>query len=198
MKPSLAVAAVLTILATSGCSQANGPTDPASALFVRQSSPNALASHASIAAHAFRIREATISGAPTGIVFLNGGGSYDPASGVQKLGGHFRCLQDVAQGPLSGLKAGEGVRWRGIQIIASTGFKCSGAASEALKAAVTDDDTVVLLADFFRQGDGDQPSFSARIFFSAGDEAPDLPGVQNVWIQGVGCADAAIEFGGDR
>jgi hypothetical protein len=28
------------------------------------------------------------------------------------------------------------------------------------------------------------------VFVSAVDENPDEPGIQNVWIQGVGCADA--------
>jgi hypothetical protein len=32
------------------------------------------------------------------------------------------------------------------------------------------------------------------MFVSAVDEAPDLPGIQNVWIQGVGCEDAIANF----
>jgi hypothetical protein len=28
------------------------------------------------------------------------------------------------------------------------------------------------------------------------DIAPDLDGMQDVWIQGVGCADAAVHLGG--
>ncbi|MGE5177858.1 MAG: hypothetical protein ACM3PF_02055, partial [Bacteroidota bacterium] len=54
----------------------------------------------------------------------------------------------------------------------------------------TDDDTVVMKVRFFRQGDGATPSFTANAFVSAGDENPDQPGVQNVWIQGVGCDTA--------
>ena len=29
---------------------------------------------------------------------------------------------------------------------------------------------------------------------SAVDIAPDLPGVQDVWVQGVGCTDALVNF----
>lgn len=129
-------------------------------------------------------------GGPTGEVSMTGGGSYDPATGFLSGGGGFRCLANVNGGPLSGLKAGEGVRWHVAQLLASTGFKCSGDAGEGAKTAATDDDTVVMMVEFFRQGDGASPSFTAKVFVSAVDEAPDLPGVQNVWIQAVGCGDA--------
>ena len=70
-----------------------------------------------------------------------------------------------------------------------------GAASEAPKTVVTDDNTVVMLADFYRQGDGVNESFTAHMFVSAVDEAPDLPGIQNVWIEGVGCGTASTHLG---
>jgi hypothetical protein len=76
----------------------------------------------------------------------------------------------------------------------STTFKCTIAASEVLKTVVTDNDTVVMIADFYRQGDGIEESFTAKMFVSKVDEAPDLPGIQNVWIQGVGCGDAIANF----
>ncbi len=59
---------------------------------------------------------------------------------------------------------------------------------------MTDDNTVVMIADFYRQGDGIDESFTARMFVSEVDEALDLPGTQNVWIQGVGCGDAIANF----
>lgn len=144
------------------------------------------------ATHSFGFNAARIGGFPSGAAFLTGGGAYDPESGFLKTGGAFRCLEDINQGPLSGCKAGEGIRWDAVELLPSTGFKCSGSAGEALKTAVTDDNTIVMRADFYRQGDGINESFTAKMFVSAVDEAPELPGIQNVWIEGVGCAEGAI------
>ena len=149
------------------------------------------------AKQSFGFNAASISGFPTGAAFLTGGGAYDPKTGFLKTGGGFRCLVDINQGPLSGCKAGEGIRWDAAAVaplLPSFKFKCTGAAGEALKTAVTDGDTVVMIADFYRQGDGVNESFTAKMFVSAVDEAPDLPGIQNVWIQGVGCGEAIANF----
>lgn len=149
------------------------------------------------ARQSFGFNAASISGFPTGAAFLTGGGAYDPQTGFLKTGGAFRCLADINQGPLSGCKAGEGIRWDAADtapLLPSFQFKCTGAAGEALKTAVTDDNTVVMIADFYRQGDGNVESFTAKMFVSAVDEAPDLPGIQNVWIQGVGCGEAIANF----
>jgi hypothetical protein len=78
--------------------------------------------------------------------------------------------------------------------LASTTFKCTGAASEPLKTATTDGNTIVLVADFYRAGDGTDESFTAQMIVSADDIAPDIDGIQNVWIQGVGCAPAIVHF----
>jgi hypothetical protein len=134
--------------------------------------------------HSFSVQATDIGGALT----LTGGGSYDPQSGSLHGGGEFRSTSDITAGPLAGLRAGEGTHWDAFQLLPSSGFKCDGA--DPLKTAVTDDDTVVMLVRFFRQGDGGTPSFTAKVFVSAGDENPDVPGIQNVWIQGAGCADA--------
>ena len=67
-------------------------------------------------------------------------------------------------------------------------------AAEPLKTVVTDENTVVLLADFYRAGDGNDESFTAQMIVSAEDIAPDIAGIQNVWIQGVGCASAIANF----
>src|SRR6266536_3222591 len=135
-----------------------------------------------------------ISGFPTGAARLTGGGSYNPGTGFVKSAGGFRCTSDVRQGPLAGCLAGEGVRWDTVELLASTTFKCTGAAAEPLKTAVTDENTVVLLADFYRAGDGTDESFTAQMIVSADDIAPDVAGTQNVWIQGVGCASAITNF----
>ena len=149
------------------------------------------------ARQSFGFNAASISGFPTGAAFLTGGGAYVPDTGFLKTGGGFRCLADINQGPLSGCKAGEGIRWDAADVaplLPSFQFKCTGAASEVLKTVVTDGNTVVMIADFYRQGDGNDESFTAKMFVSAEDEAPDLPGTQNVWIQGVGCGDAIVNF----
>jgi hypothetical protein len=135
-----------------------------------------------------------ISGFPHGAATLTGGGSYDPTSGFVKSAGGFRCTSDVGQGPLIGCLSGQGVRWDTVELLRSTTFKCTGAATESLKTAVTDDNTVVLLADFYRAGDGNDESFTAQMIVSADDIASDVDGVQNVWIQGVGCAAGIANF----
>src|SRR6266571_8879447 len=94
--------------------------------------------HSQTTKHSFGFNAASISGFPSGAIFLTGGGAYDPQSGFLKTGGGFRCTEDINQGPLAGCKAGEGIRWDASEIVASTGFKCSGSAAEPLKTAVAD------------------------------------------------------------
>ena len=149
--------------------------------------------------HAFGFN-GTASGFPTGSVFLTGGGSYDAATASNTVpretravsGGGFRCTTGVAQGPLAGCLTGDGVRWDTEQLLASTTFKCS--ATDAVKTAVTGAETAVLLADFYRAGDGNDESFRAQIIVSETDLAPNIPGEQTLWIQGVGCGDAVVHF----
>ena len=62
------------------------------------------------------------------------------------------------------------------------------------EAGATDDHTAVLLADFYRAGDGNDESFTGQMIVSDGDIAPDIPGVQNLWVQGVGCGTANVNF----
>jgi len=137
----------------------------------------------------FAFNASSISG-----VFLTGGGVFDRQSGFVKAGGAFRSTQDINSGPLAGCKAGEGVRWNASELLPTSGFKCSGSADEPLKTAVTDDNTVVMKVDFYRQGDGVNASFTAKMFVSALDQDPGQDGVQNVWIQGVGCAEAQVNL----
>jgi hypothetical protein len=147
-----------------------------------------------------------VKGFPHGEVRLTGGGSFDPATAsnivptetsVGSAGG-FDCTDTVAQGPLAGCLIGQGVRWDTEQLLASTSFKCTG--SDAAKPAATDDHTVVLLADFYRTGDGDDESFTAQMIVSDKDLVPDVDnvpetlGVQNLWVQGVGCGAAIVNF----
>jgi len=140
-----------------------------------------------------------ISGFPTGHAILTGGGAFNLATGFVNSSGGFSCTADVNQGPLAGCRAGQGVRWDTASLLSSTTFKCTGAAGEALKTANTSPgnstpDTVVLLADFYRAGDGNDESFTAKMIASTHDLAPDVQGVQNVWIQGVGCGSAIVNF----
>jgi hypothetical protein len=135
-----------------------------------------------------------ISGFPTGSAELTGGGAYNPLSGFVHSAGGFRCTSDVGQGPLAGCLSGEGVRWDTVDLRRSTSFKCTGAAGESLKTVSTDENTVGLDADFYRAGDGNDESFTAQMIVSADDIAPDIAGIQNVWIQGVGCTSAITNF----
>jgi hypothetical protein len=142
----------------------------------------------------------TVSGFPTGAVRLTGGGSFDPSTAsnlvptetsVHSSGG-FDCVATVAQGPLAHCEAGQGVRWDTAQLLESTNFKCT--LTDPLKPITTSEHTAVLLADFYRAGDGNDESFTAQMIVSDGDLAPNIPGVQNLWVQGVGCGTAIVNF----
>ena len=115
-----------------------------------------------------------------------------PTETDAKSGGGFRCTDGVAQGPLNGCLTGEGVRWDTDQLLASTGFKCS--ATDPVKTAVTGPGRVVLRADFYRAGDGIHESFKAKMIVSDTDLAPNIDGIQTLWIEGVGCAEAKANF----
>lgn len=140
---------------------------------------------------------------PGGEVFLTGGGAYDPhtasnadpTSAFVHSSGGFRCLADVGQGPLQGCLEGQGVRWDTDGLLERTGFKCTGQAAEAGKTAVTDEHTAVLLSDFYRAGDGNDASFeNVKVILADHDIAPDITGLQNVWIEQVGCGTANVNF----
>ena len=150
--------------------------------------------HSQGAGHSFSVQAADISGDPTGAVLFSGGGHFDPLSGALRGGGHFRCTRDIDQGPLTGCKAGEGVRWEAVSILPSTGFSCTGSPAEPVKTVVTDGNTIAMQVNFFREGDGAIKSFTARVFISADDEDSDRPGIQNVWIAGVGCGEARVNI----
>lgn len=142
----------------------------------------------------FGFNASDIAGFPTGAVSLTGGGAFDSVTGFVHSGGGFSCTSQVSQGPLAGCLTGQGVRWDTASLLSGTTFKCTGSARETLKSASTGDDTAVLRADFYRAGDGNHESFTANMIVSATDLAPDIPGVQNVWVQGVGCATAVAHF----
>jgi hypothetical protein len=171
------------------CNDGIMPTDPAAASFTAGGR----------AAFGFN---GNASGFPTGAVRLTGGGSYDPATASNIVptetsvvsSGGFDCTEPVAQGPLAGCQRDEGVRWDTAQLLASTTFKCTGA--DAPKVATTGSHTAVLLADFYRAGDGIDESFKAQMIVSDTDLAPDIPGTQTLWVQGVGCGLANGHFNG--
>jgi hypothetical protein len=179
MKTSAAVLIVLTGLVIS---LGGGFGIPASAVAAGE------------ARDAFSFNSTDIAGFPTGSVTLTGGGAYVPGTDVAHAGGHFHCSAAVLQGPLSGCLAGQGIRWDTAGLLPSTTLKCTGAAAEPLKTATTGGATVALAADFYRQGDGDDESFTANMAVSDHDLAPDIPGVQTVWIQGVGCGNGIANF----
>ena len=125
-----------------------------------------------------------------GAIEITGGGTVNSQTGTQRAGGQFRALQDITSGPLSGLRAGDGVRWEVAEFLPSTLFKCVGA--EVGQTVTASPNTVVAKALFFTRGDGNQASFSANVFVSTDDQDPLQPGVQNIWIQGVGCSEALV------
>ena len=136
-----------------------------------------------------------VSGFPTGAVFLTGGGAYNPDTGFVHSAGGFRCTEAVEQNKLAGCLDGQGVRWDTAELITETiTFKCTGEAGEEAKHATSDERTAVLQADFYRAGDGNDESFTAQMIVSPDDIAPDIGGIQNVWIQGVGCGSSIVHF----
>jgi hypothetical protein len=145
----------------------------------------------------------SVKGFGIGEVRLTGGGSFDPGTAnntvptptptsVASAGG-FDCTLAVGQGPLLGCGDGEGVRWDTVQLLQSNTFRCT--TSELVRPATTDDHTAVLLADFYRAGDGDEKSFTAQMIVTdERDLDDDIPGIQNLWVQGVGCGTAIVNF----
>jgi hypothetical protein len=135
------------------------------------------------------------------MVFLSGGGTFEPGSPSVHAGGGFSCIKAVLQGPLSNsinpndpgpCLDNEGIRWDTAELLDRTTFKCTGSASD--ETAVTSATTVVLQADFYRAGNGDDESFTARMIVSSHDISSNVPGV-NLWVQGVGCGTArAVNF----
>jgi hypothetical protein len=142
----------------------------------------------------FTFNATEISGFPGGrSIELTGGGAYHLSDFVH-AGGSFGCTSDISAGLFSGCQKGQGVRWDTDTVLPSTTFKCTGAATELLKPAETGDHTVVLLSDFYRAGDGTDESFTAQMIVSDTDLDPVAPGVQNIWIQQVGCGTANVNF----
>jgi len=195
------------------CGQKSSPSSPSPAVSVESSLSSSARNDSSTPLMASLLAQGqprvgfgfngTVSGFPTGEVFLTGGGAYDRTANFVNSAGGFKCLADVLQGPLSTsinpddpgpCRAGEGVRWDTAALLPSTTFKCTGAASETLKTAVTSDNTVVLQGDFYRASNGNDESFTAKIIVSDRDIAADFPGV-NLWVEGVGCGTArAVNF----
>jgi hypothetical protein len=142
----------------------------------------------------FSFNAPVISGFPGGrSIELTGGGSYILPDFVH-AGGSFGCTSDISAGLFNTCETGQGVRWDTDTVLASTTFKCTGSADELLKAAETGDKKVVLLSDFYRAGDGIDESFTAQMIVSETDLDTVADGVQNIWIQQVGCGTADVHF----
>jgi hypothetical protein len=144
---------------------------------------------------AFGFNAPRVAGFPGGrSVEVTGGGAYNLPDFVHS-GGGFGCLSDITAGPFNGCLTGQGVRWDAEKLLESTTFKCTGAASELLKTARTGDKTVVLMSDFYRAGDANDESFTAQMIVSESEDLdPDTEGIQNIWVQGVGCGTATVNF----
>ncbi|PYP76596.1 MAG: hypothetical protein DMD35_18235 [Gemmatimonadetes bacterium] len=203
MKQHIARALLVAITVVTACGDYKSPTTPYTSTTAAQDSARAPAYSA--AHNARRVAfgfNGTASGFPIGAVFLSGGGSFDPSSASNTIptetdvhsGGGFSCIDGVGQGPLNHCLTGEGVRWDTAQLLASAPFKCT--ATDAVKTAVTGPGRVVLQADFYRAGDGNEESFRAQMIVSETDLAPNIPGEQTLWIQGVGCGTAKVNFNG--
>lgn len=136
---------------------------------------------------AFGFDASLISGFPRGRALdMTGGGAFDLEGRVINAGGNFTCLSAIGiPGPFAGCAAGEGVRWEAIALLESTEFRCR--IVDEVKTAFTGDKIAVLVSDFYRQGDGSVESFAAKMILSDADLDPVAPGVQNVWVQAIGC-----------
>ncbi|MGE5175792.1 MAG: hypothetical protein ACM3JJ_05390 [Hyphomicrobiales bacterium] len=147
----------------------------------------------------FAFETAYVEGAAGVELVLSGGGEFDRAWGYVRAGGGFRCMHDIGHGPLAGCRAGEGLRWEATEILPAGGVVTSaasgsGSRGEGLRAVRTDDETVVMRARFYRRGDGSHAAYAATMIVSARDVDPARPGVQNVWVEGVGSGDADLLF----
>jgi len=132
----------------------------------------------------FHVNSRDVSGLSNGVMQVTGGGSYDWDTGFLRGSGSYGCLTAVGSGPLSGCASGQGTRWETDELLFSTQYSCTGSSD---RVAATGASTVVFLANFYRAGDGRDASFRAKMIISAEDLDPDVPGVQHVWIEGVGC-----------
>jgi hypothetical protein len=146
----------------------------------------------------FNARDITGLNATSGAVTLTGGGAFNSSSThPAHSGGSFSCTSTVVVVTLppllNGCQTGQGVRWDSDTLLATQTFKCV-ASSPVANTVSSSDDAVVLHADFYRAGDGNVESFQANMIVSAHDIDNVVPGVQNVWVQGVGCATGAVHF----
>ena len=141
----------------------------------------------------FDFHAPNVSGGSGSLTF-NGAGNFNPISGVLDAHGHFKCTSTVGSGPLVGCMSNQGGHWESALALRSTPFKCTATDPAGVKTATIADDTAVLQAHFFRAGDGSTPSFTANVIVSQHDIAPDIAGLQNVWVQGVGCETAKVHL----
>src|SRR5256712_13821430 len=117
----------LALAAVAGAACIDHPTAPAGPSY----SASGLAAASTAGARQGFGFNGTVSGFPTGAVFLTGGGSFDataasnvvPTDTDVKSGGGFRRGAAVRPGPLAGGAAGQGGRWGTGQLRGSTTFK---------------------------------------------------------------------------
>ena len=153
--------------------------------------------HQSFGFKAASITGHIVRGVVAGEVSLAGGGVYDPATGFIHAGGSFKCIETVTNpgASLYGCQAGQGGHWQALTLLQQRVFRCTGQPqTEPQKIAVTDDNTVVMVALFYLRGAGNDEPVEVEMFVSEVDEAADLRSTQSVWVQGVGCGRAIANF----
>ena len=189
VRTGISLAAVVALAACRDYNNTTSPTSPTYGVSASADRAGAMVG--------FGFNSGGVTGFGPGIVNLTGGGSYDPSTAtLEEPVGHgnggFSCLNTVDQLNLNGCETGQGVRWDTQQLLPSTGFKCT--AAEAGRTATTDEHTVVFQADFYRAGDANDESFRAKMIVADHDLDDQQDGVQNVWIQGVGCGTGTVNF----
>ena len=145
---------------------------------------------------AFSVNSETINGTGNGALQMIGAGSFDIDRHAVTAAGTLRCTQTVQLGPV-GCAGGQGMRWTATNLLNSLFFRCTTSSTEAFKQAVTGVNAVALLADLFPRGDGAEPALALPMIVASVDIAPDISGTQNVWIGGIGCGSAAVNFNAD-
>ena len=191
VRTGLSLAAVVALAACRDYNSTTSPTSPTSPTYGVSAFDDRAGA---MVGFGFR---GSVTGFGPGIVSLTGGGSYDPSTATLEApvghgNGGFSCLNAVDRLNLNGCETGQGVRWDTEQLLASTPFKCNPA--EAARTAFTNGNTVVFKADFYRAGDANNESFRAPMIVADHDLDDQQEGVQNVWIQGVGCGTGTVNF----
>ena len=94
--------------------------------------------------HRLRLQRDRHQRLPNGCRDAHGRRRVQPRVRLRPLRWRLSLHERRRPGPATGCLAGEGVRWDTVDVLRSTNFKCTGAATEPLKTAITDENTVGL------------------------------------------------------